>query len=183
MACGSYPAGRWQGCQLPVLALTGWQLTLGGLCPPLPLGLWEPPLPALSLTQGPGVWVFIAVWRAAGLCAVVSRHCSPAGGGGVSSLSLLSPLSAAVIERAGAGPVGCTAGALAGWFAHPGRRAGRARLGQRRSRRVQVAKQAMAGTTRRSAVQIRTKTRRRAQTQASSLCHRPAKSCMVRPMY
>ena len=75
----------------------------------------EPPLPALSLTRKGWRMGFIAVWRVAGLCAVVSRHCSPPAVVAVSSLSLLSPLSAAVIGALALGQW-LHGWALAGWL-------------------------------------------------------------------
>src|SRR5256885_13038805 len=50
MAAGTWLTRRWR-VDLPVLALTGWQLLFGGLML-LPLAWWvDAPLPALSLTQ------------------------------------------------------------------------------------------------------------------------------------
>lgn len=57
---GMYLAKRW-GSSLPLLALTGWQLLLGGLML-LPLALWlEPPLPALTAANLAGYgWLSLA---------------------------------------------------------------------------------------------------------------------------
>lgn len=57
---GMYLAKRW-GSGLPLLALTGWQLLLGGLML-LPLALWlEPPLPVLTAANLAGYgWLSLA---------------------------------------------------------------------------------------------------------------------------
>ena len=95
MAAGIIFTKRWH-LHLSVLALTGWQLCIGGLCL-LPLALWyEPPLPALA-ARHIGGYLYLSLCGA--LLAYVLffrgvRHLSPAT---VTSLGLLSPLCAFVL--------------------------------------------------------------------------------------
>ena len=92
MAAGIFLTKRWQ-MHLSVLALTGWQLTIGGLCL-LPLALaCEPPLPALT-ARNIGGYAYLCLCGT--LLAYVLffrgiRWLSPAT---VSSLGLLSPVCA-----------------------------------------------------------------------------------------
>ena len=92
MAAGIIFTKRWH-LHLSVLALTGWQLCIGGLCL-LPFALWrEPPLPALGVRHIGG-YLYLSLCGA--LLAYVLffrgvRHLSPAT---VTSLGLLSPLCA-----------------------------------------------------------------------------------------
>ena len=92
MAAGIFLTKRWQ-MHLSVLALTGWQLTIGGLCL-LPLALaGEPPLPALT-ARNIGGYAYLCLCGT--LLAYVLffrgiRWLSPAT---VSSLGLLSPVCA-----------------------------------------------------------------------------------------
>ena len=133
MACGSYLAGRWQGCQLPVLALTGWQLTLGGLCLAPLAWAWEPPLPALSLTQGLA-YGYLSLFGALLAYVLWFRGIVRLPAVAVSSLSLLSPLSAAVIGALALGQW-LHGWALAGWLLTLGSVLGVQRLSQRRRSR------------------------------------------------
>lgn len=95
MGCGTYLTRRW-GSSLPLLALTGWQLVLGGvLLAPLAL-LLDPPLPVLNATQwlGYGYLSLVGALLAYGLWfRGVARLPAVA----VSSLSLLSPLAAVLL--------------------------------------------------------------------------------------
>ena len=92
MATGIFLTKRWQ-LQLSVLALTGWQLTIGGLCLlPLALAL-EPSLPVLT-ARNLGGYAYLCLCGT--LLAYVLffrgiRQLSPAT---VSSLGLLSPVCA-----------------------------------------------------------------------------------------
>ena len=95
MAVGMYLARRW-GSSLPLLALTGWQLTLGGLMLlPLALGL-EPSLPSLSAAN---VAAYLWLSLIGALLAYVLwfrglRRLPPVS---VAALSLLSPVSAVLL--------------------------------------------------------------------------------------
>ena len=114
MALGSYLTQRWQGVGLPVLALTGWQLTLGGLCL-LPLAGWlEPALPPLSVGQGLA-YGYLSLCGALLAYALWFRGIRRLPAVAVSSLGLLSPLCAALL---GAYWLGQTlhGWALCGWL-------------------------------------------------------------------
>lgn len=83
MASGVWLTRRWQ-LDLPVMALTGWQLLLGGLML-APLAWWlDAPLPPLSTLQ----WLAYALWFRG-----IARLPTVA----VASLGLLSPLTAVVL--------------------------------------------------------------------------------------
>ncbi|WP_426073931.1 EamA family transporter [Janthinobacterium sp. DSP2-3-3] len=107
MAAGTYLTRRWRP-DLPVLALTGWQLLLGGLMlAPVAL-LADAPLPALSLQQ---VLAYAYLCLAGALLAYALwfrgiARLSPVA---VSSLGLLSPLMAVVLGWALLGQ------AMTGW--------------------------------------------------------------------
>ncbi len=95
MALGMYLARRW-GSRLPLLALTGWQLTLGGLML-LPAALWlDPPLPALSTANvaGYAYLSLVGALLAYGLWFRGLRLLPPVA---VSALGLLSPLAAVIL--------------------------------------------------------------------------------------
>ena len=82
MAAGTYLTRRWQPA-MPVLALTGWQLLLGGLIL-LPMAwAFDSPLPALSRHAARGLCLSLDRRCAAGLCAVVPRHRAAVAGGRV----------------------------------------------------------------------------------------------------
>src|SRR5450830_1860128 len=83
MAAGTYLTRRWKP-DLPVLALTGWQLLLGGLMLAPVAWLADAPLPALSLQQ---VLAYALWFRGIARLSPVA----------VSSLGLLSPLMAVVL--------------------------------------------------------------------------------------
>ncbi len=107
MAAGTYLTRRWKP-NLPVLALTGWQLLLGGLMLAPVAWLADPPLPALSLQQ---VLAYAYLCLAGALLAYALwfrgiARLSPVA---VSSLGLLSPLMAVVLGWALLGQ------AMTGW--------------------------------------------------------------------
>lgn len=95
MATGVWLTQRWR-LPLPVLALTGWQLLIGGLFL-APIALWtEPPLPALSATQlaayawlclAGAVIAYVLFFRGIARLPVVA----------VASLGLLSPITAVLL--------------------------------------------------------------------------------------
>ena len=95
MAAGTFLTRHWK-MDMPVLALTGWQLLLGGALL-LPVAwLADAPLPPLSLTQ---VTAYAYLCLAGALLAYALwfrgiAHLSPVA---VSSLGLLSPLTAVVL--------------------------------------------------------------------------------------
>ncbi|MFK3707059.1 putative blue pigment (indigoidine) exporter [Raoultella sp. BIGb0138] len=95
MALGTWLSRRW-AIALPVMALTGWQLLIGGVVL-APVAWWvDPPLPSLTLTQIAGyLWLCVAgAMLAYGLWfRGISRLPSAA----VSALSLLSPVTAVLL--------------------------------------------------------------------------------------
>lgn len=95
MALGMYLARRW-GSSLPLLALTGWQLALGGLML-LPAALWlDPPLPPLSAANvaGYAYLSLVGALLAYGLWFRGLRLLPPVA---VSALGLLSPVAAVIL--------------------------------------------------------------------------------------
>ena len=107
MAAGTYLTRRWKP-DLPVLALTGWQLLLGGLMLAPVAWLADVPLPPLSLQQ---VLAYAYLCLAGALLAYALwfrgiARLSPVA---VSSLGLLSPLMAVVLGWALLGQ------AMTGW--------------------------------------------------------------------
>lgn len=95
MATGVWLTRRWQ-MQMPVLALTGWQLLLGGVML-LPIALLvDPPLPALTPSQ----WAAYAYLCLAGALLAYTlwfRGVARLPTVAVASLGLLSPLTAVVL--------------------------------------------------------------------------------------
>lgn len=95
MASGVWLTRRWQ-LELPVMALTGWQLLLGGLML-APLAWWlDAPLPPLSILQ----WLAYAYLCLAGALlayALWFRGIARLPTVAVASLGLLSPLTAVVL--------------------------------------------------------------------------------------
>ncbi|MDO4641264.1 MAG: EamA family transporter, partial [Neisseria sp.] len=82
--------------QLPVLALTGWQLLFGGLCL-LPIAWWlEPALPALTLANIGG-YLYLCLFGAVLAYVLIFRGISKLPLAVVSSLGLLSPICAFVL--------------------------------------------------------------------------------------
>lgn len=95
MAAGTYLTRRWRS-ELPVLALTGWQLLLGGLMlAPLAV-LVDPPLPALGAVQVLG-YAYLSLAGALLAYALWFRGIDRLSPVAVSSLGLLSPLVAVVL--------------------------------------------------------------------------------------
>lgn len=95
MAAGTYLTRRWRS-ELPVLALTGWQLLLGGLMlAPLAV-LVDPPLPALGVVQVLG-YAYLSLAGALLAYALWFRGIARLSPVAVSSLGLLSPLVAVVL--------------------------------------------------------------------------------------
>ena len=111
MALGTYLTRRWQPRwqnRLPVMALTGWQLLLGGLML-APVAAWlDAPLPGLSLQQ---VLAYAYLCLAGALLAygLWFRGISRLSPVAVSSLGLLSPAMAVLLGRAILGQ------AISGW--------------------------------------------------------------------
>lgn len=95
MATGTYLTRRWR-IDMPVLALTGWQLALGGLML-APLAVWvDAPLPALTLLQTAG-YLYLSLAGALLAYALWFRGIARLAPVAVSSLGLLSPLTAVVL--------------------------------------------------------------------------------------
>ncbi|AJC19547.1 ABC transporter permease [Pandoraea pulmonicola] len=95
MATGTYLTRRWRP-QMPVLALTGWQLWLGGLML-APLAAWfDPPLPSLTLWQTLG-YLYLSMAGALLAYALWFRGIARLAPVAVSSLGLLSPLTAVIL--------------------------------------------------------------------------------------
>lgn len=95
MACGTYLTRRWQ-LPAPVTALTGWQLTLGGLML-LPLALAvDPPLPSLGWAQVAG-YAYLGLFGALLAYLLWFRGIARLSPVAVSSLGLLSPLTAVIL--------------------------------------------------------------------------------------
>ncbi|MBT2301365.1 EamA family transporter [Variovorax paradoxus] len=95
MAAGTYLTRRWQ-LAMPVLALTGWQLLLGGLIL-LPMA-WaiDPPLPQLTGTQV-AAYAYLSIVGALVAYALWFRGIARLSPVAVSSLGLLSPLTAVIL--------------------------------------------------------------------------------------
>ena len=95
MALGTWLSRRWT-ISLPVLALTGWQLFIGGLVLAPVAFLVDAPLPALTGAQIAGyAWLCVAgAMLAYGLWFRGIRRLTPVA---VSSLSLLSPVTAVIL--------------------------------------------------------------------------------------
>ncbi len=95
MACGMWLTQRWR-LDLPVLALTGWQLLFGGLML-APVAWWvDAPLPALSLTH----WLAYSWLSLAGAVlayVIFFRGVMRLPTVAVASLGLLSPLTAVTL--------------------------------------------------------------------------------------
>lgn len=95
MAAGTLLARRWR-TDLPVLAFTGWQLLLGGLIlAPLAWAI-DPPLPTLGWTAGLG-YAYLSLVGALLAYSLWFRGIARLPSVAVSSLSLLSPLTAVVL--------------------------------------------------------------------------------------
>lgn len=95
MGIGTFLTRRWR-LSTPVLALTGWQLLLGGLMlAPLAL-LVDPDLPALTLRNGLG-YAYLCLLGSVLAYALWFRGVMLLPGAAVSALALLSPLMAVVL--------------------------------------------------------------------------------------
>lgn len=95
MAVGTFLTKRWK-LKLPVIALTGWQLFLGGLMlAPMAL-VFDPMLPALSVTNI-AAYVYLCVFGSVLAYYLWFRGVSKLAGEAVTSLSLLSPLCAVIL--------------------------------------------------------------------------------------
>ncbi|AJE97249.1 EamA family transporter [Pandoraea apista] len=95
MATGTYLTRRWR-LNMPVLALTGWQLLLGGLMLAPVAWLADAPLPALTMWQTLG-YLYLSIAGALLAYALWFRGIARLAPVAVSSLGLLSPLTAVVL--------------------------------------------------------------------------------------
>ncbi|KSH14910.1 EamA family transporter [Pseudomonas aeruginosa] len=95
MASGVWLTRRWQ-LDMPVLALTGWQLLLGGLMLAPVAWLADAPLPALTFSQWSG-YVYLCLAGALLAYALWFRGIARLPTVAVASLGLLSPLTAVVL--------------------------------------------------------------------------------------
>ncbi|WP_443112844.1 EamA family transporter [Herbaspirillum seropedicae] len=95
MAAGVWLTRRWQ-LRLPVLALTGWQLAIGGLMLAPAAWLFDAPLPSLGLTQGLA-YAYLSLAGALLAYALWFRGIARLPTVAVASLGLLSPLTAVVL--------------------------------------------------------------------------------------
>lgn len=95
MAAGVWLTRRWQ-LNLPVLALTGWQLLVGGLMLAPVAWLADAPLPALRLTQW-SAYAYLSLAGALLAYALWFRGVARLPTVAVASLGLLSPLTAVVL--------------------------------------------------------------------------------------
>ncbi|MDZ8119495.1 EamA family transporter [Pontiella agarivorans] len=94
IASGTFLSRRWRN-RMPILAFTGWQLTLGGLAL-IPFAiLLDPPLPALEMRHFAG-YLYLALFGALLAYVLWFRGISRLSPVAVSSLGLLSPLTAIV---------------------------------------------------------------------------------------
>ncbi|MGB1239001.1 MAG: EamA family transporter, partial [Pseudomonadales bacterium] len=95
MACGVFFAKRWQQ-QLPLLAFTGWQLTLGGLML-LPAALWiDPAITQLDMLEGLS-YAYLSLCGALLAYVLWFRGIAKLAPVAISALALLSPLSAVAL--------------------------------------------------------------------------------------
>ena len=95
MGFGTFLTKRWK-LSPPVLALTGWQLLMGGLML-IPLAVWvDPALPSLSWTNIGG-YVYLCLLGSVVSYTLWFRGVMRLPGAAVSALALLSPLAAAVL--------------------------------------------------------------------------------------
>ncbi|AYR23121.1 EamA family transporter [Herbaspirillum rubrisubalbicans] len=95
MASGVWLTRRWQ-LKLPVLALTGWQLLIGGLMLAPVAWLADPPLPALDMTQY-AAYAYLSLAGALLAYALWFRGITRLPTVAVASLGLLSPLTAVLL--------------------------------------------------------------------------------------
>ena len=95
MAAGTYLGRRWR-MDMPVLALTGWQLLIGGLMLAPLAWLIDPPLPPLTAWQV-AAYVYLSLAGALLAYALWFRGIARLPSVAVASLGLLSPLTAVVL--------------------------------------------------------------------------------------
>lgn len=95
MAAGTYLTRRW-GSSLPILAFTGWQLLIGGLLLAPVAWIVDPPLPTLNMIQISG-YVYLSFFGALVAYTLWFRGITRLSPVAVSSLGLLSPLSAVIL--------------------------------------------------------------------------------------
>ena len=95
MACGTFLAKRWRS-QMPLLAFTGWQLLLAGLMLLPAALLTEATLPSLTLKHIAG-YSYLCLIGALVAYVLWFRGISKLPSAAVSSLGLLSPLTAVVL--------------------------------------------------------------------------------------
>ncbi|CAM4066314.1 EamA family transporter [Kerstersia similis] len=95
MATGVWLTHRWK-LDMPVLALTGWQLLIGGLMLAPVVWLLEPPLPTLTLAQW-SAYAYLCLAGAMLAYALWFRGVARLPTVAVASLGLLSPLTAVVL--------------------------------------------------------------------------------------
>ena len=95
MATGTYLTRRWR-LDMPVLALTGWQLMLGGLMLAPVAWFADAPLPGITLWQALG-YLYLSMAGALLAYALWFRGIARLTPVAVSSLGLLSPLTAVVL--------------------------------------------------------------------------------------
>lgn len=95
MAAGTWLGSRWR-MDIPVLALTGWQLLLGGLLLAPVAWLAEAPLPKLTTVQV-AAYAYLSLAGALLAYALWFRGVSRLPSVAVASLGLLSPLTAVVL--------------------------------------------------------------------------------------
>ena len=95
MAAGTYLGRRWR-MDMPVLALTGWQLLIGGVMLAPLAWLIDPPLPPLTAWQV-AAYVYLSLAGALLAYALWFRGIARLPSVAVASLGLLSPLTAVVL--------------------------------------------------------------------------------------
>jgi len=95
MATGVWLTRRWQ-IAMPVMALTGWQLVLGGLMLAPAVWLFDAPLPALNASQY-AAYTYLSLAGAFVAYGLWFRGITRLPGVAVASLGLLSPLTAVLL--------------------------------------------------------------------------------------
>lgn len=95
MATGVWLTRRWQ-IAMPVMALTGWQLVLGGLMLAPAVWLFDAPLPALTASQY-AAYTYLSLAGAFVAYGLWFRGITRLPGVAVASLGLLSPLTAVLL--------------------------------------------------------------------------------------